>query len=69
MKFHYTGNLEPDVKALSEQALRATNCVLALFKRIHFDIKTKLSLFVSLVSPILLYGSEIWGLQGVLLHR
>ena len=28
MKFHYTGNLEPGVKALSDQALRATNCLL-----------------------------------------
>ena len=26
VKFHYTGNLEPGVKALSDQALRATNC-------------------------------------------
>ena len=64
MKFHYTGNLEPGVKALSDQALRATNCLLSLFKRVSFDLKTKISLFDSLVTPILLYGSEVWGMQG-----
>ena len=64
MKFHYTGNLEPGVKALSDQALRATNCLLSLFKRVSLDLKTKISLFDSLVTPILLYGSEVWGVQG-----
>ena len=64
MKFHYTGNLEPGVKALSDQALRATNCLLAPFKRVSIDLKTKISLFDSLVTPILLYGSEVWGMQG-----
>ena len=66
MKFHYTGNLEPGVKALSDQALRATNSLLALFKRVSFDLKTKISLFDSLVTPILLYGSEVWGVQGLI---
>ena len=41
MKFHYTVNLEPDVKALSDQALQATNCLLSLFKLVSFDLKTK----------------------------
>ena len=62
MKFHKNGNLEPGVKALSEQALKAANQVLALSKRMRFDIKTKLKLFDSLVSPILLYASEVWGI-------
>ena len=65
MKFHYTGNLEPGVKALSDQALRATNCLLSLIKRVSFDLKTKISLFDSLVVPKLLYGSEVWGMQGI----
>ena len=62
MKFHYNGNLEPGVKALSDQALKAANNLLALFKRMSFDVRTKLKLFDSLVSPILLYGSELWGI-------
>ena len=63
MKFHYNGNLEPGVKALSDQALKAANNLLALFKRMSFDVRTKLKLFDSLVSPILLYGSEVWGIH------
>ena len=62
MKFHKNGNLEPGVKALSEQALKAANQLLALSKRMSFYIKTKLKLFDKLVSPILLYASEVWGL-------
>ena len=53
MKFHKNGNLEPGVKALSEQALKAANQLLALSKRMSFDVKTKLKQFDSLVSPIL----------------
>ena len=62
MKFHYNGNLEPGIKALSDQALKAANQLLALFKRMSFDVRTKLRLFNSLVSPILLYASEVWGI-------
>ena len=50
------------VKALSEQALKAYNSLLSVFTRIKLDIKTKLSLFDSMVVPILLYGSEVWGI-------
>ena len=64
MKFHYNGNLEPGIKALSDQALKATNQLLALFKRMSFDVKTKLRLFDSVVAPILLYASEVWGIYG-----
>ena len=45
MKIHYNWNLEPGVKALSDQALKAANNLLALFKRMNFDVRTKLKLF------------------------
>ena len=61
MKFHYTDNLEPGVKALLDQALRATTSLLALFKCVSFDLKNRISLFHSLVT----YGSEVWGVQGL----
>ena len=64
MKFHYNGNLEPGIKALSDQALKAANQLLTLFKRMSFDVRTKLRLFDSFVSPILLYASEVWGIFG-----
>ena len=65
LKINYTGNVEFTTKALSDQALRAANGLLALFKRLSFDIKTKLSLFDSLVPPILLYGAEVWGIYNI----
>ena len=65
LKINYTGNVEFTAKALSDQALRAANGLLALFKRLSFDIKTKLSLFDSLVTPILLYSAEVWGIYNI----
>ena len=65
LKINHTGNVEFTTKTLSDQALRAANGLLALFKRLSFDIKTKLSLFDSLVTPILLYGAEVWGICNI----
>ena len=62
--FSKTGNLKLAVKALTEQANRAMNNLLALFKCTHVDLCTKCSLFDSLVVPILLYASEVWGIYG-----
>ena len=61
IRFTYTGNLSQSVKALSEQALKAYHSLLYVFDRVNLDVKTKLSLFDSMVVPILLYGSEVWG--------
>ena len=58
MTFYYTGNMSNAVKALNDQALRAYSQLLRVFSRISCDVKTKLS-FVSLVVPIILYGSEV----------
>ena len=62
IKFTSNGSQEAGVKALSDQALRAVNNLLGLFRRVYFDIKTKLALFDALVTPILLYNAEGWGL-------
>ena len=64
MKFYYKRNMMPGVKALSDQVLISTNCLLSWLKRVSFNLKTKLSLYDSLVTPILGYGSEEWGMQG-----
>ncbi len=61
LKLYYTGNLLYAVNALYEQALKAYHNLLVLFDRIDFDIKTKFYLFDTMVLPILLYGSEIYG--------
>ena len=54
------GNFTPTLKDLSR---KATNAIFALKSRVDFtylSTKAKLKLFDSLISPILLYGSEIW---------
>ena len=61
LKFTYTGNFSSAVKALHDQALKAYHNLLSLFENINLSIKIKLSLFDAMVSPILLYGSEVWG--------
>ena len=64
IKFHYTGNMSHVIKTLYEQALKAYNHLLSIFSRVHVDVKTKLTLFDALVVPILLYGSEVWGIYN-----
>ena len=64
VKFSYTGNFAEATKTLSDQGLRAYNTLLGVFDRINIDIKTKLHLFDSMIVPILLYGSEIWGIYN-----
>ena len=59
VKFTWNGSLEAGVKALSDQALGAVNNLLSLFQRVYFDIKTKLALFDALVTPVLLYNTEV----------
>ena len=48
------------IKTLSDQALKAYNCLLMLFIRVELEIKTKLALFDSMVVPILIYNAEVW---------
>jgi hypothetical protein len=63
VNFIYTWNMKNAIKVLCDQALKAYYCLLSLFTRVNLDIKTKLSLFDSLVLHILLYASEmIWGI-------
>jgi len=49
---------------LNDQALRAYNQLLRVFSRISWTVQTKLALFDSLVVPIILYGSEVWGIYN-----
>ena len=64
VKLVKNGNLRFAVKALNEQALRAFDTLLCVCKNVSLDINIKLSLFDKLVSPILLYCSEIWGIYN-----
>jgi len=64
-QFHYTCSMKNVVKVLNEQAMKAYNHLLSIFSRVSLDIRTKLSLFDSLVAPIIMYGSEVWGINDM----
>ena len=64
VRFTHTGNLSNAVKTLSDQALRAYYNLLSLFDNVEIDIRTKLKLFDTMIVPILLYGSEVWGVYN-----
>ena len=59
IKLLYTGNMSNIVKILNEQALRAYHHLVSIFSRVKLDVKTKLALLESLVTPNILYGSEV----------
>ena len=64
INFKYNGSLADAVKALSEQALHAYYNLCYIFDKLQCNIKMKLSLFGKMIVPILLYGSEVWGIYG-----
>ena len=64
VNFTSDGNLTSAVKQLNVQALKAYHSLLGVFDRVALDIQTKLSLFDSLIVPIILYGSEVWGIYN-----
>ena len=64
VNFHYTGNFRYSVKSLGEKANRAYHNLLILFNKVHLDTQTKLKLFETMVTPIMLYGAEVWGIDG-----
>ena len=62
--FNYTCSCNLAVKTLNDQALRAYKNLLRIFDKNPLDIKTKISLFDSMVKPIVLYGAEVWGVYN-----
>ena len=62
--FNYRGSFNLAVKTLNDQALRTYRNPLRIFNKNPLDIKTKVSLFDSMVKPILLYGAEVWGVYN-----
>ena len=48
-------------KSLSKQALKALFALYSLFDTVSLNIPEKIKLFDCMISPILQYGSEMWG--------
>lgn len=55
------GKFNKAQQALSKQAMKALFSLNSLFDLLPLHIPEKLKLFESMVMPILLYGSEVWG--------
>ena len=64
--FNFNGNFS---KAKSSLVNRARRSLFSVYKRIRnqpIPIDLQLKLFDSIVEPILLYGSEVWGFENLL---
>ena len=59
--FNYNGSFKKAVKYLYDKASRAMFEILKRSKALRLDIDTTLHMFDTLVTPILLYGCEVWG--------
>ena len=66
--FNYNGKFKVAVDGLVEQANKAMFSLLCKGRKLNLQIHIMLDLFDSIVAPILLYGSEIWGHEDTLVH-
>ena len=56
-----SGSFNMAVNALKEKARRALNAIRRKFYNLQIPIKIWLKIFDSVIQPIALYGSEVWG--------
>ena len=59
--FNYNGTFIKAIKRLYGVASRAMFSILSKSRSLPLDIDTQLHLFNSMVVPIMMYGSEVWG--------
>ena len=59
--FNYDGNFSQTKKKLVEQAHKALHGLYRKIRNVSIPVDLQVKLFDVLISPILLYGSEIWG--------
>ena len=62
LDFDCSGSLKNTVKKLYEKGLKALYKLYNLTEH-NYNMQTILFIFDHTVAPILLYGSEVWGLQ------
>jgi hypothetical protein len=61
--FFKNGNWHRTQKVITEHASKAMHRLFSVFSQYEFSVKEKCKLFDILVSPILNYSSEVWGLN------
>ena len=63
--FNYNGRFRVAQKNLYDKASRAMFGLIAKCRRLFLPIDLRLQLFDSVIKPIVLYGSEIWGYDDI----
>ena len=63
--FNYNGNSFETKARLAEQARRAMFAVIQKSRKLCLPGRLQLHLFVSMIVPILLYESELWGCENL----
>ena len=62
--FNFNGKFNKTKKHLTDQARKAMFSILTKIKKLCLPIDIQLQLFDSMVKPISLYGSEVWGSEN-----
>lgn len=60
----YNGSFSESKQKLVEQAEKAIFCVYTGIRNLNIPVDIQLKLFDFMISPILLYGSEVWGFEN-----
>ena len=63
--FNFNGKFNVGVKRLKDQGRRAMFALLQKCRHLQLPVSVQFELFNSLVRPILTYGSEVWGYNGL----
>jgi len=63
VQFSFNGKFLKTKKKLLDQALKAMYSVLQKARKLYLPVEMQLNLFETMVAPILLYGSEVWGFE------
>ena len=67
--FNYNGTFGKAIQKLHNTATKAMFSIIKKSRRLQLDIDTQIHLFNSMVVPIMLYGSEIWGYSDLKLVK
>ena len=66
----YNGNLSKTIQNLYEKKLKAMFSLLCKARSVQLPIDLQLHLFDKVVTPIILYGCEVWGFESCkILHK
>ena len=65
VRYNFNGKFAKNKKRLIDQARKAMFSLMKKSRKLSLPIDIQLHLFESMIVPILLYGSEVWGCENV----